>query len=165
MSSINFFGSNLIKAYIGFQKNPGNLDSDEIIGMQEEMGMDDDSDATPQQRVEKYIVEQATNISQEVKREIEAMQEQQAEMLALAQAGAGEKFQNELEQKNEIVANRKQNEADFLDRITKKDLTTALKQVLSDDSENADDNNIDLVATLTNMIAEKNATTTVAVEA
>lgn len=165
MSSINFFGSNLLKAYIGFQSNSSDLDSDDINKMQEEMGMDDDADATPKQRVEKYIVEQSTNISEEVKRQIAEMKKQQAEMLALAQAGAGEKFQTELDQKNELVANREQNESDFLNKITKHDLTKVLKQVLSDDSENADDSNIDLVATLTNMIAEKNSTMTVATEA
>lgn len=165
MTSINFLGSSLIKAYIGFQSNSGNLDSDDINKMQEEMGMDDDSDATPKQRVEKYIVEQSTNMSAEVKRQIKEMNKQQQQMLALGQAGAANEFQTNLDQKNELTANKAQRASDFIDKITKKELTTVLNQVLSDDSENADEANTELVATLTNMIAEKGSTTTVNTEA
>mgnify|MGYP001805808864 CR=1 FL=1 len=165
MIGINFLGSNLIRAYINFQANPDNLEDENIKKMQEEMGMEDDGESTPKQKVEKYIVEQSTEMSQEVKRLIEEMKKQQAKLLALGQAAEANKFQAELDQKNELAASQAQSEADFINRLSKDELTTVLKQVISDDSENADDANTELVATLTNMIAEKNSTTTVNTEA
>ena len=93
MTSINFLSSSLIKAYIGFRANPDSLDAEKINKVQEEMGLDDNPDATPEQKVEKYIVEQSTNISEEVKRQIEEMKKQQAKLLALGQAGDAQEFQ------------------------------------------------------------------------
>ena len=165
MISLNFLSSGLIKAYISFQANPESLDSEKIKKMQEEMGMDDDADATPKQKVEKYIIEQATNTSEEVKKEIAEMKKQQAKLLALGQADAANKFQTELDQKNEQATNLAQSDSSFINNATKDELTTVLNQVLSDNSENADDSNTELVAQLTNMIAEKNSTSTVNTEA
>lgn len=165
MSNIHSIGSNLLRAYVSFQANPDSMDADKTKKIEEEMDMDDDTEATPQQKVDKYIVEQSTDVSEEIKRLIEEMKKQQEKLLALGQAGESSKFQAELEQKSELATNRAQNESDFVDKLTKEDLTNVLKQVLSDDSENADEANIDLVAQLTNMIAAKSSPTTVEAEA
>lgn len=165
MSSINPLSSGLIQAYITFQTSPDNLDAEKIKKMEEDMGMDSDSDATPKQKVDKYIVDKTTDASEEVKKQIEEMNKQQQKLLSQGQAGAASKFQAELDQNAEFADKQTQNESNYIDSLSKNDLTNVLKQVLSDSSGNSDDDNIDLVAQLTNMIAEIDSPTTVETKA
>lgn len=165
MNNINSINSSLIKAYVNFQANPNYLDSGKLNELEEEMGTADEKDATPEQKVDKYIVEQVADISEEVKQQLEEMKKQQEKLLALGQANEANKFQTELDQKNELATRQAQNESSFMEKISKNDLTNVLKQALSDDSGSSDDDNIDLIAALTNMIADKDSTTTIETEA
>lgn len=165
MTSINFLSPSLLKAYVSFKSDADDMDADQLEKMHKEMGMNEDGEATPKQKVEKYILEQSVNMSEEIKKEIEEMKKLQQKLTALGQTAEGNKLQTELDQKNELVNKQAQNEADFIDSLSKKDLTNVLKQVISDDSVGADDSNIDLIAQLTNMIAEKGSATTVETKA
>lgn len=165
MNSINFLSSSLIQAYVTFQANSGDVDADKLKKMEEEMGMDEDSDATPKQKVDKYLIDKTTDASEEVKKQIKEMNEQQKKLLALGGQGAASKFLAELDQKAEFADKQTQNKADYIDSLSKNDLTNVLKQVLSDSSGNSDDDNIDLIAQLTNMIAAKDFPTTVETKA